>query len=144
MASTTRYQEWIQCVQDGAFLPSNNRMNVKLVADTYVPDESHHIADVQDYIVNGVYAIVDDYFSANPMSNILDKVKSKLEEGFAMFPTEIGQEIDRIFDAERAEKLKQLIQSPSNNLWMDLKENGIGYFVFEFPELSILTFTEPL
>lgn len=144
--ATTRYAEWLQNVSDGTFNPNNVNMNVKLVLDEYVPDEAHHPADVQKYIIQGVSVIVNDFFASNPMSNIIDEVKSKMELGFDAFPSEIAQEIDRVVtDETKREKLKELMTMPNPEMhdrWMQLKENGVGYFVFESAELGILCFCE--
>ena len=144
---TVRYLEWLDSVSNGTFDPSNVNMNVKLVLDEYTPSETHKPVDVEKYIIQGVSLIIDDFFSSNPMSNIVDEVKAKMEIAFEMFPYEISQEIDRVVtDEEKREKLKGLITMPSPDqhldLWMQLKENGVGYFVFESAELGILCFCE--
>jgi uncharacterized protein (UPF0128 family) len=67
--------------------------------------------------------------------------------GFTYFPAEIAQEVDSVFtDKTKAEKIKQLIQMPENNhqLWQQLKENGVAYFVFESPEHNSLCFCETI
>ena len=142
--STIRYNEWLNKVSSGEFDLNAATMNVKLVAETYIPDESHTQADVTPYILAGVAVIVDDYFSLNVMSNIIDEVKAKMLVGIKAFPDVVAKEIDRCFKGEQAEKLKSIVQNPENNyqFWKDLKENGIKYFVFSSYEYDCLTFTE--
>jgi len=145
---TFRYSDWLEKVSLNEFNPNNVNLNVKLVTDEYVPDQSHSPADVDKYIINGVSTIVENYFSANSMANIIDRVKEKMVLGFQTFPAEISAEIARVFPGdyykEKREKLQQLIMMPEarQQLWRELKENGIGYFVFESPEHGILCFCE--
>lgn len=143
---TTRYSDWLNSVSEGKFDPTNVNMNVKLVLDEYVPSEMHKPVDVEKYIIQGISVIVNDFFASNPMSNIIDEVKAKMEIGFEAFPSEISQEIDRVvLDETKREKLKEVITMPNpetHDRWMQLKENGIGYFVFESAELGILCFCE--
>jgi phage gp36-like protein len=123
-------------------------MNVMLVCDSYVPNENDTPASVTPYILNGVSAIVNDYFSANVMSNILDTIKAKMELGFQMFPDVIAAQIElKVTDTEKKEKLKQLIQMSGDNkyqFWKDLKDNGISWFVLESTEHGVLIFAEEL
>lgn len=144
--ATVRYSDWLNSVSAGTFNPDSVNMNVKLVLDEYVPGEAHKPADVEKYIIQGVSVIVNDYFSRNPMSNIIDEVKAKMELAFDAFPGEIAQEIDRVVpDETKREKLKELITMPNpevHNRWMKLKENGVGYFVFESVDHGILCFCE--
>ena len=144
--ATIRYNEWLQKVSSGEFDLSKATMNVKLVAETYVPEESHTQADITPYILAGVAVIVDDYFSSNGMGNIIDTVKEKMLTGIKLFPDVVSKEIDRCFDGEQAEKMKQLTMNPENNyqFWKDLKENGIKYFVFSSYEYDCLTFVEEI
>mgnify|MGYP001564098249 CR=1 FL=1 len=146
---TTRYNDWLTAVSGGTFDVTKVNLNIKLVAEDYVPDEAHKPADVDKYIINGVSAIVNDYFCMNSMSNILDTIKAKMELGFQTFPYEIGLEIERVFfgEPEKAEKLKQLVQMRGDNnyqLWHDLKENGIKYFVAESTVHGVLCFCEEI
>lgn len=150
--STLRYNQWLQLVS----LPDNDPLkfdvskvdlNVMLVTEEYQPAENHTPPDVDKYIVKGVSAIMDDFFSTHGISDILDEVKAKMVMGFKYFPAEIAKEVDRVFtDKTKAEKIKQLIQNPDNNfqLWKELKENGVGYFVFESPEHDSLCFCETI
>jgi hypothetical protein len=150
--STIRYTQWLQLVNlDDSdplkFDVSNVDLNVKLVSEDYQPHADHKPIDVDKYIINGVSAIVDDFFATHGMSDIIDEVKSKMVMGFKYFPAEIAKEVDRVFtDKAKAEKVKQLIQNPDNNfqLWQELKENGVGYFVFESPEHDSLCFCETI
>ena len=148
--STVRYNQWLAKVSSGEFDVTNVNMNVRLVTEDYIPNEDDTPADVTPYILNGVSVIVNDYFCTNPMSNILDTIKDKIELGFNLFPDVISAQIDaKIADETKREKLKQLIGMPAqegNNyqFWNDLKENGIKYFVLESTEHGILTFCEEI
>lgn len=144
--ATIRYNEWLQKVSSGEFDLAKATMNVMLVAETYVPDENHTQANITPYILAGVAVIVDDFFSTNGMSNILDTVKEKMFAGIKLFPDVVAKEIDRCFKGEQAEKLKAIVQSPENSFkfWQDMKENGIKYFVFNSSEYDCLTFVEEI
>lgn len=145
--STLRYNDWLSLVSEGKFDVTKVDLNVKLVYDSYIPSEDHKINDVKKYIINGISTLVEDMFSSNTMSEIIEIIKAKMEIGFDSFSYEIGLEIDKLFQKEKAEKLKQLIQSKGDNnvqLWKDLSDNGIKYFVVESPEHNCLCFCEEI
>jgi hypothetical protein len=150
--ATLRYNQWLQLVSlDDSdplkFDVTKVDLNVMLVTDEYQPDLDHKPVDVDKYIVKGVSVIVDDFFSTHGIGDVIDEVKDKMVIGFKAFPAEIAKEVDRVFtDKTKAEKIKQLIQNPDNNfqLWKELKENGVGYFVFESPEHGSLCFCETI
>ena len=148
--STIRYNQWLAKVSGGQFDVSNVNMNVRLVTFDYVPNENDTPANVTPYILNGVSVIVDDYFCTNPMSNILDTIKAKMEQAFKMFPDVVIAEFNKkIADVDKQEKFHRLIMQPGHDqnsyqLWNDLKECGIKYFVLESTEHGILTFCEEI
>jgi hypothetical protein len=146
---TTVYNDYYKAYQDKTLDIANVNFNLKLVTEHYTPDVAHKPADVDKYVINGLSVLVAKDIVTDTMSEIIDKAKENMLIAFESFPYEIGLEIDRLFvaDKEKADKLKQLIQMPTTdnrNIWNDLKENGITWFVFEEATLGILCFCEPI
>ena len=145
--STVVYNDYYSNIQANNLDIANVFFNVKLVAEMYEPDANHKTADVDKWVINGVGTHRDNAITTKSMQELIDQAKAKMLEGFKLFPYEIGQEIDALFPQEKADKLKQLITMPSDNnyqLWKDLAENGLKYFVVECPELDVLCWCEEI
>ncbi len=144
--ATQRYNKWLQLTGDGTIDVSTASMNVLLVADFYQFDENHSPENIDEYVLNGVNALVNDFFSSNSINNIIERTKEYLMLGITTYPDVVTAEIDRVFVdyPDKAESLKQLITNPTETFWKDLKEAGIGYFVFENVENDTLCFVEDI
>ena len=144
--ATQRYSQWLQLTGDGTIDVQTMNMNVLLVADFYQFDENHTPDDINEYVLNGVNALLDDFFCTNSMNNIIERTKEYLMLGITTYPDVVKAEIDRVFAdyPEKAEALKQLITTPTETFWTDLKEAGIGYFVFTNAENNVLCFCEDI
>ena len=142
---TTRYLEYLDGITNGTISIDDVYFNVKLVSDEYVPNESHKHVDVQKYIIAALGVMTANDVKKLTMSEILDRAKELLKEGLTTYQDIIKDQIDVIIsDKIKREKLKELISSGDNNyqFWQDLKDNGIGYFVFESAPDGVLTWCE--
>lgn len=149
--STLRYVDYTSGVTAGTIDLTNMYYTVKLVAETYEPDEIHTPADIAPFIIAALGVLQQDDILHDSMSVIIDKAKEALKEGMELFPDlVIAQAEQVILDTEKLEKFKELISMPSGDehqqyqFWEKIKECGVKWFVFEESPSGILCFCEEI
>lgn len=78
--STTVYNDYYKNVSLGKINPSDVNFSAYIVDESYVPEPTHKKADVTGKIVTLRQVIINEDISTLSMSEIIEKVKSKLED----------------------------------------------------------------
>jgi hypothetical protein len=146
---TTKYLEYLHGYDTHLFDIGNVSVNAKLVVDTYAPSNTHHVADVEDYIIAAVDIITGDDWIKLGVGELVDKCKARLLEGIRLDPELIKSQIDGLIaDEDKREKLKAAIDIPegdyTRDMWRELIENGAKFLVTEFTSKGVLMFCEEL
>jgi len=138
---TTVYSDYYDAYDTGAMDIANVDFNVKLVLAEYEPDGVHKPEDVKKYIVNGVSVFVDTDITTKSMGELIQKAKDKMELCFKEFGAEVAEAAKELVNETVQEAMRNF---QPDGFWELLRDNGVGYFVVEYPELGILCFTEPI
>ena len=78
--STTIYNDYYKNVSSGKINPSDVNFSAYIVDGTYVPEPTHKKVDVTGKIVTLRQVIINEDISTLSMSEIIEKVKSKMED----------------------------------------------------------------
>jgi len=124
----------------------------KLVADSYVFDASHKRKDIKNHVVVSAGCLNGDVMTTKGMGEIMQIMREKIKEELSTNPQDVFEQINELYadDPEKIQRLREIITMPddpmmgANNFWTKLKEEGIKYFVVEYPPLNILCFHEEI
>ena len=78
--ATFIYNDYYKNVSSGKINPSDVNFSAYIVDETYVPQADHKKADVTGRIVTLRQVIINEDISTLSMSEIIEKVKDKLED----------------------------------------------------------------
>lgn len=146
------YNDYYEAYRLNQFDINNVAFIAKLVIDTYIPHPDHKPADSKDYVIISAGALNGDVMTTKTMEEILNIMKTKIKEELETNPSDVFEQINILYanDLEKCDRIKQIITSPEDPMqgpdefWRKLKEEGIKYFVVEYPILQILCFCEEI
>jgi len=124
----------------------------KLVADSYVFNANHKPKDIKNHVIVSAGCLNGNVMTTKSMSEIMQIMREKIREELQTKPQDVFEQINELYadDPEKIERLHQIITMPEdpifgpNEFWRKLKEEGIKYFVVEYPVLNILCFHEEI
>jgi len=150
---TTLYTDYTEAYRLNQFSINNVAFIAKLVIDTYVPTPSHTRNDVRDYTMVSAGALNGDVMTTKSMSEIMDIMKAKIREEIQTNPNDVTELLPDLYpgDPDKIQRITEILFTPPpltedlhDDFWTKLKEEGVKYFVVEYPILNILCFCEEI
>ncbi len=145
--STIVYNEYYEKIQSKEIDIENVFFNVSIVTENYIPNINDKPIDVFEYIITNVGALSKTDIVTLTMSEILEKVKEKLNKGISISSNNIVLEINKTnLSDEKKENLKNMMMNIDNDydFWNKMSENGLKYLLFESKIHNALCFCEEI
>lgn len=136
------YNDYSEAYRTGQFNINNVAFVAKLVGEEYVPDPSHTPNDVKNFVIVSASALNGDVMTTSSMEQIMLIMQEKIKEEAKKDPQAVLETVDEMYgNTEKGQRLKELLLFfESETYWKDLVEEGIKYYVVEYPILKILCF----
>lgn len=141
------YNDYSEAYRLNQFNIHSVAFNAKLVTDEYLFDPNHKPKDIKKYIVTSVGALNGNVMTTKSTGEIMEIMKTKIKEELQTNPGDVFELIDEVVtDPEKAQRIKEVITISLNtgDFWKKLKDEGVKYFVVEYPVLGILCFHEEI
>lgn len=145
--STVVYNEYYEKIQSNEINIEDVFFNVSIVTENYIPNINDKPIDVFEYIITNVGALSKTDIVTLTMSEILEKVKEKLNKGISISSNNIVLEINKTnLSDEKKENLKNMMMNIDNDydFWNKMSENGLKYLLFESKIHNALCFCEEI
>jgi len=146
------YNDYSDACRLEQFDINNVTFIAKLVIDVYVFNGAHKPNDVKKYVICSAAALNGNAMTTLGMREIMNIIKEKIKEEIKTNSNDIIELVDEVYadNPEKAMRIKEILMMSDDTMngvyefWRKLKEEGVKYFVVEYPILNILCFHEEI